>query len=296
MKSGIATIIGRPNSGKSTLLNALVGQKISIISAKPQTTRNRILGIISDPRGQIVFADTPGIHKPGYRMNERMQGAVRDALNNVNLVLLVVDGSISFGAGEAFALDVVKKSRLDAFLLINKIDKFPKPRLLPIIQRYANEYDFREIIPIAAVKNENLSLVIDKIFEYLPDGEPMFDSRQYTDRSERFLAGEFIREKIVAKTREELPYTCAVLITHFDESKRETKKLVHIDADILVEKEAQRAIILGAGGARIRDIGSEARLDVEQMLGCRVYLELRVRTARDWRNNDSILDELEVGT
>jgi GTPase len=296
MKSGIATIIGRPNSGKSTLLNALVGQKISIVSDKPQTTRNRILGIISDSRGQIVFADTPGIHKPGYRMNERMQRTVRDAMNDVNLVLLVVDGSISFGAGEAFALDVVKKSRLDAFLLINKIDKFSKPLLLPIIQRYANEYDFREIIPISALKNENISLMVDKIFEYFPDGEPMFDSGQYTDRSERFLAGEFIREKILAKTREELPYTCAVLITQFDESKREKKKLVHIEADILVEKKAQQAIILGAGGARIRDIGIEARRDVEDMLGCRVYLGLRVRTARDWRNNNSILDELEVGT
>jgi GTP-binding protein Era len=296
MKSGIATIVGRPNSGKSTLLNAFVGQKISIVSDKPQTTRNRILGVLSDPRGQIVFADTPGIHKPGYRMNERMQSAVRNAMNGIELVLLVVDGSISFGAGEAFALDVVKKSRLDAFLLINKIDKFSKPLLLPIIQRYAQEHEFREIIPISALTGENIPLVTDKIFSYLPEGAPMFDSGQYTDRSERFLTGEFIREKILAKTREELPYTCAVLITQFDEGKRETKKLVHIEADILVEKQAQRAIILGAGGARIRDIGIEARRDVEEMLGCRVYLGLHVRTARDWRNNDSILNELEVGT
>ena len=296
MKSGIATIVGRPNSGKSTLLNAFVGQKISIVSDKPQTTRNRILGVISDSRGQIVFADTPGIHKPVYRMNERMQSAVRNAMNGINLVLLVVDGSISFGAGEAFALDLVKKSRLDAFLLINKIDKFHKPLLLPIIQRYAKEHEFREIIPISALNHENIPLVIDKIFEFLPDGEPLFDSGQYTDRSERYLAGEFIREKILAKTRAERPYTCAVLITQFDEGKRESKKLVHIEADILVEKEAQRAIILGASGARIRDIGIEARLDVEEMLGCRVYLGLPVRTARDWRNNDPILDELEVGT
>jgi GTPase len=296
MKSGIATIIGRPNSGKSTLLNALVGQKISIVSDKPQTTRNRIRGIISDSRGQIVFADTPGIHKPGYRMNERMQRAVRDALSDVDLVLLVIDGSVAFGAGEAFTLDIVKKSQLKAFLLINKIDKFSKPLLLPIIQRYANEYDFCQIIPISALKNENISLVIDKIFQCLPDGGLIFDPGQYTDRNERFLAGEFIREKILAKTREELPYACAVLITQFDESKRENKKLVHIEADILVEKETQQGIILGAGGLRIRDIGTQARRDVEEMLGCRVYLVLRVRTARDWRNNDAILDELEVGT
>lgn len=296
MKSGIATIIGRPNSGKSTLLNALVGQKISIVSDKPQTTRNRILGIISDERGQIVFADTPGIHKPGYLMNERMQDAVRNALNDVDLVLLVVDGSISFGAGEAFALEFVKQSRLKAFLLINKIDKFSKPLLLPIIQRYANAGDFREIIPISARKSKNISLIVDKIFECLPDGEMIFDPSLHTDRSERFLAGEFIREKILLKTRQELPYTCAVLITQFDESKREKKKLVHIEADILVEKEAQQAIILGGGGARIREIGMQARRDVEEMLGCRVYLGLRVRTARNWRNNNFILDELEVGT
>ena len=296
MKSGIATIIGRPNSGKSTLLNALVGQKISIVSDKPQTTRNRILGIISDARGQIVFADTPGIHKPGYLMNERMQEAVRNALNDVDLVLLVVDGSISFGAGEAFALEFVKQSRLKAFLLINKIDKFSKPLLLPIIQRYANAGDFREIIPISALKNENISLIVDKIFECLPDGEMIFEPSLHTDRSERFLAGEFIREKILMKTRQELPYTCAVLITQFDESKREKKKLVHIEADILVEKEAQQAIILGGGGARIREIGIQARREVEEMLGCRVYLGLRVRTARNWRNNNFILDELEVGT
>jgi len=296
MKSGIATIIGRPNSGKSTLLNALVGQKISIVSDKPQTTRNRILGIISDARGQIVFADTPGIHKPGYLMNERMQEAVRNALNDVDLVLLVVDGSISFGAGEAFALEFVKQSRLKAFLLINKIDKFSKPLLLPIIQRYANAGDFREIIPISALKNENISLIVDKIFECLPDGEMIFEPSLHTDRSERFLAGEFIREKILMKTRQELPYTCAVLITQFDESKREKKKLVHIEADILVEKEAQQAIILGGGGARIREIGIQARREIEEMLGCRVYLGLRVRTARNWRNNNFILDELEVGT
>jgi GTPase len=295
MKSGIVTIIGRPNSGKSTLLNALVGQKISIVSEKPQTTRHRILGILSDSRGQIAFADTPGIHKPGYRMNQRMLRSVHQALNDVHLVLLVVDGSISFGAGEAFALDIVKRSRPQAFLLINKIDKLSKPRLLPIMQRYAGEYDFCEIIPISALKKENISLVVTKILECLPDGEPIFDSAQFTDRSERFLAAEFIREKILARTREELPYTCAVLVTQFDESKRETKKLIHIEADIVVEKETQQAIILGAGGTRIRDIGIHARKDLEQMLGCRVYLGLRVRTVRDWRNNDTVLDELELG-
>jgi GTP-binding protein Era len=295
MRSGIVAIIGRPNSGKSTLLNAIVGQKISIVSDKPQTTRHRILGILSDARGQAAFADTPGIHKPGYRMNQRMLRSVHGTLAGVDLVLLIVDGSISFGAGEAFTLELVKKNQAKTILLINKVDKFAKPRLLPIMERYGAEYDFLEIIPISALKRENIDLVVDRIFDYLPEGKYLFDSKLVTDRSERFLAAEFIREKILERTREELPYTCAVLITQFDESKRKSKKLIHIEADILVEKEAQQAIILGAGGSRIRDIGIQARKDLEKMLGCRLYLGLRVRAVRDWRNKDSVLDELELG-
>ncbi len=296
MKSGTAAIIGRPNSGKSTLLNALVGQKISIVSDKPQTTRHRILGVLQDDRGQAVFVDTPGIHKPRFRMNERMLDTVRNTLSDVDLVLLVVDGSISFGAGEAFVLEMLKSLAPKAFLLINKIDRVAKTKLLPIMRRYANAYDFVEIIPISARDHDNLGLVVNKIFECLPEGEPLFGLDQVTDRTERFLTAEFIREKILERTREEIPYTSAVLLRKFDESRRESNQLVIVDADILVEKRSQQGIILGVGGAQLRDVGMAARLDLEQLLGCRVYLHLDVRTEGRWRDNDRILDQMELGS
>jgi len=220
MKSGSVAIIGRPNSGKSTLLNALVGQKVSIVSSKPQTTRHRIVGIATGPRGQIVFMDTPGIHKPAYTMNRRMLRAVYDGLRGVDLALLVVDASIAFGAGENFALETVKMALRPAFLLLNKIDKIAKPKLLPAMQRYGATCDFLEVIPISAKSGENLDLLLDKVYEHLPEGELLYESERITDRSERFLAAECIREKVLERVRDELPYACAVLIRKFDESRR----------------------------------------------------------------------------
>ncbi len=295
MKSGTVVIIGRPNSGKSTLLNSLIGQKVSIVSDKPQTTRHRILGILTEPRGQSVFLDTPGIHKPGYRMNQRMMRSVVDSLKNVDLVLLVVDASISFGAGERFVLDLVKNAGHKTLLLLNKIDRISKPRLLPIMQRYSNEFGFLELIPLSALTHENLDLLIDNIFKYLPEGPPLFESDQFTDRTERFLTSELIREKILARTREELPYSTGVVVRTFDESKRAGNDLVLIGADILVEKKSQQGIIVGKGGTLLRDIGTLARRDIELLLGCRVHLDLRVRTMSKWRNNDVVLDEMELG-
>jgi GTPase len=295
MKSGTVAIIGRPNSGKSTLLNSLIGQKVSIVSDKPQTTRHRILGILTEPRGQSVFLDTPGIHKPGYRMNHRMMRSVADSLKNVDLVLLVVDASVSYGAGERFVLDLVKNAGHKTLLLLNKIDRISKPRLLPIMQRYSNEYGFLELIPLSALTRENLDLLVDNIFRYLPEGPPLFEPDQFTDRTERFLTSELIREKILARTREELPYSTGVVVRTFDESKRAGKDLVLIGADILVEKKSQQGIILGKGGTLLRDIGILARRDIELLLGCKVHLDLRVRTLSKWRNNDVILDEMELG-
>lgn len=296
MKSGTAAIIGRPNSGKSTLLNALIGQKISIVSTKPQTTRHRITGIVTEGRGQIVFTDTPGIHKPAYGMNRRMLNSVYRGLKEVDLLLLVVDASIAFGSGENFALETVKKAQAPSFLLLNKIDKIAKPKLLPAMKRYGNSYDFLEIIPISARSGENLDLLLDRIFHYLPEGEPLYEAERLTDRTERFLAAEFIREKLLERVREELPYVCAVLIRKFDESRRANNGLVIIEADILVEKRSQQGIILGAGASQLRNLGISARKKLEQLLGCKVYLGLRVTTARKWRDNESILDELELGT
>ncbi len=296
MKSGTVSIIGRPNSGKSTLLNALVGQKVSIVSDKPQTTRHRILGILSERQGQAIFVDTPGVHKPVYLMNRRMQGAVHESLRNVDLVLHLLDASVSYGAGEEYVLSMVRAARSRAMLLVNKIDRMAKPKLLPIMDRYSTANAYLEIIPISALTGDNLPLLVERIFHYLPEGEALYPCEQVTNRSERFLAAEFIREKILARTREEIPYASAVLIRQFDESRRDSRNIVVVEADILVEKESQQGIILGAGGLRLRDIGIDARREVEQLLGCKVHLALKVRTIRKWRENDRILDQLEVGT
>jgi GTP-binding protein Era len=294
MKSGIASLVGRPNSGKSTLLNALVGQKISIVSASPQTTRRCILGILTEPRGQVVFVDTPGIHRPEYRMNRRMQRSVTDSLRDVDLILLMVDGSIAFGAGESFVLDLVKRAGAPALLLINKIDRISKPRLLPRMKQYSEAHAFLDIIPLSARTGENCELVVNCVFDHLPEGEPLYDAEEITDRSERFLAAEFIREKILRFAREELPYTTAVLVRRFDESRRDSKRLVVVEADVLVEKKSQQGIIIGKEGSQLRAIGSAARLELEQLLGCNLFLSLTVKTVPKWRNDDTVLDELEV--
>jgi len=296
MKSGVVTLIGRPNSGKSTLLNALVRQKVSIVSPSPQTTRHRIRGILTEPRGQVVFVDTPGVHRPEYGMNRRMQRSVQDALRDIDLLLLLVDGSIAFGAGEGYVLDLVTRATLPTFLLINKIDKIAKPKLLPLMRRYADACNFLEIIPLSALTGDNRELLLDKIFAHLPEGRPLYDAEQVTDRSERFLAAEFIREKVLAFAREEVPYATAVIVRKFDESRRESRRLVVVEADILVEKKSQQGIIIGKEGVQLRDLGSAARREIEELLGCKLFLSLNVRTEPKWRNNEAVLDELEVGT
>jgi GTP-binding protein Era len=295
VKSGSIALIGRPNSGKSTLLNALIGEKISIVSDKPQTTRYRIRGILTEERGQAAFIDTPGIHKPQYRMNERMQNITQEVMGEADLLLLMIDASVAFGAGERFTLELLQRMKPRAMLLINKIDKIAKPKLLPIMQRYGASYDFLEIIPVSALKSDNLQLVLDKVFQHLPEGTPSFGPEEITDRTERFLAGEFIREKILERTRDELVYATAVIVRNFDESRREKSKLVRVEADILVDKRSHQGIILGAQGTRLRDIGIAARQQLEQFLGSRVYLGLKVRTAEKWRDSESVLNELEFG-
>lgn len=286
--------MGRPNVGKSTLLNRLIGQKLSIVSNKPQTTRHRILGVLTEARGQIAFVDTPGIHRPSYALNRRMMQVIHDSLQSVDLALLMIDVTQKFGGGDQFVLDMVRQAHRKTLLLLNKVDAIKKPLLLPILDRYRKAHEFLDYLPISALKGDYLDKVIDQIFEALPEGELLFPAEYLTDRTERFIVAELIREKVLANTREELPYTTAVFINEFDESDRKKKKLVRITATIYVEKTSQRPIVLGHGGEMIKRIGTAARQEIEKFLGARVFLELQVKVEEKWRNNPAVLDQIGI--
>ncbi len=288
-KSGFVSIIGRPNAGKSTLINALVGAKVSIVTPVPQTTRNRILGIVNRPDAQIVFMDTPGIHRPLSRLNDRMMAYVRQALEERDLALLIVDASTGFGKGDEFAVELVKEYSPKCILLLNKIDSMAKPRLLPLIDRYSKLYDFEEIIPISAKSGEGLQALLDEIVARLPEGPRYFPPEIYTDQPERFLASEIIRERVICHTRQELPYVTAVLIDDFEESDR----LTRIISTIVVEKESQKPIIIGAGGTMIKQIGTEARRELEKLFPPQVFLDLQVRVEPHWRDNREVVRALD---
>ena len=294
-KTGFVALIGRPNVGKSTILNQLLGQKISIVSNKPQTTRHRILGISTDQDSQIVFVDTPGIHRPGsHRLNDRMMNTVYDALRSVDLVVQVVDVSRKQRKGEEYVVDLVKATPKPAFLVLNKIDLVNKGKVLPLMELYSQKCSYREIIPISAIEKDNLILLREKIIENLPEGHFFYPSEHITDQTERFIVSEIIREKILHHTRQELPYTTAVLVEHFDEGDRENG-FVHVAASIIVEKESQKKIIIGRAGKMIKTIGTEARLDMERFLQVRkIYLELNVKAVLGWRDREHVLDELGV--
>jgi GTP-binding protein Era len=292
-RSGYVCIAGRPNSGKSTLLNTLVGQKISIVSSSPQTTRNRILGILTEERGQVVFIDTPGIHRPYYRMNRRMAHLVDESLREADLLLHMVDAAIAFGSGEKKAIEKVKAAGPKAFLILNKIDLVSKQRLLPQIDFYWKTGAYAEVFPISALKGDNVDRLLAGIFEYLPQAEPMFDSETVTDRSERFIVSELIREQVLRRTRAEIPHSVAVVIDRFDESDRQ-RNMVRIAASIVVEKESQKKIIIGRAGEGIKQIGTKARVEIERLLGCRLYLDLFVKVIENWREMDRFLDQIGI--
>lgn len=295
MKFGYVSLAGRPNSGKSTLLNQLLGCKVSIVSDKPQTTRTRILGVKNLPDAQIVFVDTPGIHRPGYRLNERMMAEVLEALRDVDLLLHLIDVSEPLGKGEEYAQDLVRSAECRKFLLLNKVDKINKGKVLPLIEEFHAKGIYEEIFPISALTGENLDRLQERMVEVLPEGEPMFPRDFLTEKNERFLVAEIIREKVLLHTRQELPYATAVLVEEFDESRRE-EGFVHISASILVEKEGQKKIVIGRGGQMIKKIGTEARREIQELLGVpKVYLELYVRVEPSWRNRESLLDELGLG-
>jgi GTPase len=286
---GFVAIVGRPNSGKSTLINTLVGEKVSIVTPVPQTTRNRILGIVNRPGSQVVFMDTPGIHKPSSRLNHQMMSFVREALEQRDLTLLLADASVEFGHGDEFAIELLREYSGPAILALNKIDLIRKVRLLPLIDRYSKLYNFEEIFPISALKAEGLEDLLAAIKGRLPQGQPLFPPDLYTDQPERFLAGEIIREKVILHTRQELPYVTAVRIDGFHELER----LTRIQGTIVVEKESQKPIVIGAEGQRIKQIGTAARLELEKLFPPKVFLELFVRVEPDWRNDRTALTTLD---
>jgi GTP-binding protein Era len=288
-KSGFVAVVGRPNAGKSTLVNALVESKVSIVTPVPQTTRNRILGILHRPDAQVIFMDTPGVHKPLSRLNEQMMNYVRQALADRDLAVLIVDASEKFGKGDAFVINLLNEYSPRAILALNKVDRVHKPDLLPLMDRYSKLYGFEEIFPISALRGEGLEGLLAAIIQRLPEGPQYFPTDEYTDQPERFLASEIIREKVIRHTKHEMPYVTAVLIDGFEEGALITR----LHATIVVEKESQKPIVIGAGGARLKAIGSEARAELEKLFPPRVYLELFVKVQPHWRNNSAVVAELD---
>jgi GTP-binding protein Era len=279
-KSGFVAVVGRPNAGKSTLVNALVGTKVSIVTAVPQTTRNRILGIVNRSSAQIVLMDTPGIHRPLSRLNEQMMTFVRQALTERDLAVLIVDACERFGRGDEFAVGLLREYAPRTVLALNKIDRIKKPKLLPLIERYSQLYSFEEIMPISALTGEGLAELLDVLVRLLPEGPQYFPPDMYTDQPERFLASEIVREKVILHTRQELPYATAVVIDEFEESESITR----IHASIVVEKESQKPIIIGSGGDMLKQIGTEARRELERLFPPKVFLELYVKVEPHWRD------------
>jgi GTPase len=288
-KSGFVAVVGRPNAGKSTLVNALVGEKVSIVTPVAQTTRNRILGIVHRPDAQVILMDTPGIHRPLSRLNKQMMAFVREALEERDLTLLIADASVPLGKGDEFAVQMVADHAPRAILLLNKIDQVHKPKLLPLIDRYSKLHSFEEIFPISALKGEHLDEVLEAVIARLPDGPPYFPPDAYTDQPERFLAAEIIREQVIRNTHQELPHTTAVVIEQFEESET----LTRIHAAILVERDSQKPIVIGAGGSQIKRIGTEARLELEKVFPPKVFLQLFVRVEPHWRDSRALIASLD---
>ena len=292
MKFGVIALVGRPNAGKSTLLNKILGQKVSIVSPKPQTTRNRIVGILNEKRGQIAFLDTPGIHKPLHKLNVRMMDHVRTSLTEADVIALIVDVSEPFGRGDQFVLDTMKTAEgPKRFAILNKADRVKKQKLLPIMERYAAANLFQEIIPISSTTGDGVDHLVDVFFENLPEGEARFSTDDYTTQPERFFAAEIIREKLLRHTAAELPFTTAVAIERWEED--EAKNLIKIYATIVVERESQKPIVIGKGGEMAKTIGTEARLELEATLGTKVFLDLHVGVHERWREDERFLGELE---
>jgi GTP-binding protein Era len=288
-RAGFVAIVGRPNAGKSTLLNRLVGQKIAIVASKPQTTRNRIQGIVTQERGQIVFVDTPGLHDPDSALGRQMMHEVAAAIEGIDVLLLIVDASRVSPNTDSMLIEKAQRFPGKTILVLNKVDAVPKPKLLPVIERFRKEADFAAIVPISAIKGSGLGALLDETFRLLPESEPYFPEDQITDQPERFLAAEIIREKAIRALHHELPYAVAVFVEKFEQSPNFTR----IEAVLNVERDTQKKILIGHKGAMLKKIGTEARKELESLLGMKVFLGLFVKVAPDWRENPQRVRELD---
>ena len=290
MKAGFVSFIGRPNAGKSTLLNRIVGHKLAIVSNKPQTTRTRILGVKNYPEGQVVFVDTPGVHRPTHRMNVRMVDVALDAMRDVDVLTLVVDVSVREGPGDRHLITLLRGVKTPAILALNKVDLIAKAKLLPIIDRYRQAHPFVECVPISAADGTNVGVLETLFLRHVPEGDPLYPPDYVTDQPERFFVSEIVREQVLQLTHAELPFSTAVVVDRFGEPDADT--VVTVYCTILVERESQKPIVIGRGGTMIKQIGTAARMELERFLGARVYLDLHVKVKSEWRDNERVLDEM----
>lgn len=288
-KSGFISIIGRPNVGKSTFLNRVVGQKIAIMSDKPQTTRNKVQGVVTSDNSQLVFIDTPGIHKPKHKLGDFMVKSARNTLKEVDVIMFMVNANEPIGGGDRFIIDLLQNTETPVFLVINKIDLVHPDDLLTTITSYTKEYDFAEIVPLSALNGNNVERLMETLTNYLPEGPKYYPDDQVTDHPERFIISEFIREKVLHLTREEIPHSVAVVIEKID--RDESRGLIDVAATIVVDRDSQKGIVIGKKGALLKEIGTKARHDIEMLLGSKVYLELWVKVQKDWRNKPGQLRE-----
>ncbi|MFD1705440.1 GTPase Era [Siminovitchia sediminis] len=286
-KSGFISIIGRPNVGKSTFLNRVIGQKIAIMSDKPQTTRNKVQGVLTTDEAQMIFIDTPGIHKPKHKLGDFMIKLAINTFKEVDIILFMVNAEEGYGRGDEFIIEQLKNVNTPVFLVLNKIDKVHPDQLMILIDQYRAMYPFKEIIPISALEGNNVDRLLQQIQEYMPQGPQYYPADQVTDHPERFIAAELIREKALHLTREEVPHSIAVVIDQM--KKEEYKDLIHVMATIVVERDSQKGIIIGKQGKMLKEIGQRARKDIENLLGSKVFLELWVKVQKDWRNKSFYL-------
>ena len=291
MRSGFVALAGRPNAGKSTLINSLIGEKVAIVSSKPQTTRSEIRGIYTDENCQIIFTDTPGIHKPKFRLESRMNKEAADVIQGVDLIYLVVDASVPYAKGDEFVLNMVKNTGLPVFLVLNKMDKMKPEKIVKVIQQWQERYDFVEYFPLSAKFGRSFEDLIKTTSKYLPEGDLLYPAEMTSDGAENFRIAELIREKILIQTEDEVPHAAAVLI----ENKEFKKDKVYIQAMILVERDSQKGIMIGKQGQMLKKIGSLAREDIEKLLGKKVFLELFVRVENEWRSRDARITEYGYG-